>query len=344
MGAADFEDHHFTIGNAEEVIGALSRLTGDCVKLIDLDGRVLRWNSACEYVIGWQQHEVVGRTLPFIPETDRLKTIASIRRLAAADRVSELDMRILHSSGAILPMRMAIIPVHDSSGHPCAVLAVSAEVPDGTAAHPQPACASLAEALLRGPLSVISGHAALLARAVGREDRALAESSAAIVAAAVEARRLAEDMCVLARLESATPGTAADHIDVSELLAEVASSLPSGSVLLDFEEDVASLTGDAELLRTALRMCVNEARRVGDSTRPLVISLSETTSNIVVELDLFVLNDSGSRSGGRAAGSGYGKVGALARQVVAANGGRLRVKMNSVGRMKVELEFPKESR
>ncbi len=44
-GATTAED--ISIGNASEVLDALIRHAGDCIHIVDLDGRIVRWNASC---------------------------------------------------------------------------------------------------------------------------------------------------------------------------------------------------------------------------------------------------------------------------------------------------------
>lgn len=175
-----------------DAVGAFERVfeaSSDAMKLIDLDGRIVRWNRASRDVCGWEEDEVLGQVLPHIPSDMRLKVIQDIRSIAGSGREQTREAAILRKDGTVVSVALTVVPYLDAESNPAGVVSIGRAV-RGTEDAGLPTDFSLAFArALRTPLSALVGYAQLLLHADIVEDisrrtrtvRAIEENLAVVV-------------------------------------------------------------------------------------------------------------------------------------------------------------------
>jgi len=92
--------------------------------VLDLDGRVLRWNPAAERMYGYSYAEVAGRVLPVIPESEQGQFAENMRSLLGGQSVRDTTLRRRHKDGSLKELRLSAAPVKDAGGRTACVVAV----------------------------------------------------------------------------------------------------------------------------------------------------------------------------------------------------------------------------
>lgn len=265
----------FSIGDAEDALEALSRHSGDCVKVIDLDGRIVRWNGACEELYGWSAKEVIGRTLPHIPSELRLRALSDIRRVSAGGQVVERDGEAQRADGTRVVMRMTLIPVLDSDGHAAGIVTTAREMAgDRRMERQRDEFLAFVSRRLSSPLAAIQGSAQLLNRPEILADGERREATlSAITQQAKEVSMLLEDVLVISEISEGRLVLEMSSVDLGELVSEVsmAGGLASRGYV-EFDPTMPQVKADRRRLSQAISALIENA--VQRATSPDAVSVS----------------------------------------------------------------------
>jgi PAS domain S-box-containing protein len=95
---------------------------------VDLDDVVVFWNAAAERLLGWREHEAVGRSLPTVPDECPTRG-ARIREAVAGGRtVRGLETRRRRRDGTTVGVVASVAPLIDGEGAVRGTLEILAEV------------------------------------------------------------------------------------------------------------------------------------------------------------------------------------------------------------------------
>jgi PAS domain S-box-containing protein len=83
---------------------------------VDLDARVIRWNSAAEGIFGWPREEIVGRVVPFVPAAKRAEFEQVLSTVRAGRVFPSLETYRQRKDGTLVDVEIAAAPVRDSAG------------------------------------------------------------------------------------------------------------------------------------------------------------------------------------------------------------------------------------
>ena len=284
---ADGEDA-FSVGNADETLDAIVRYSGDCVKVLDLDGRVLQWNAVCEDLYGWRASEVLGTKLPFIPEHERLGTVRDMRAIASQNAAVEREARSLRSDGSLITLRSTIIPLQDSDGHAAATLSITREYGHDTRLTRQHEhFASAVSRQLSDPVTAILGFSQLLRRPEILEDPHRRERTVrALAERAGHLSMLLDDLLVVFESEDGELSLTLGPVDPGALLAEVVARVsPAESrLLLDFDASLTTIVADRRRLVQAISCLVDNALRFSPASEAVSVSVYRAEDEVVVEV------------------------------------------------------------
>lgn len=148
--------------DSADVLDRVIDAATDSMKLIDLDGHILRWNHASEELYGWSEPEVIGAKMPHVPEPLRLRAIHDIRSIAASGRTVQRESVALRRDGSSLTAQMTVVPYPDGEGNPAGVLSIGRRLrtPEQGPVNAD-MCVLLADAL-GAPMASLVGYAQLL--------------------------------------------------------------------------------------------------------------------------------------------------------------------------------------
>ncbi len=106
----------------------------EAINLVDLDGRVMGWNAACERLYGWTAEEVMGRPLTevgfLVADTDDQRGFALDARALAGESVSAKRLRRRRRDGGLVYVDISLTPLRDPDGGIVGVTAVARDVTD----------------------------------------------------------------------------------------------------------------------------------------------------------------------------------------------------------------------
>jgi PAS domain S-box-containing protein len=289
MEFAEFEVvKTFEIGEGESVLDVLIRQTGDPVHAFDLDGRVMRWNPACEVAYGWTAREVLGKALPFVPDGRRLGVLAEIRTIAAEGGVTERDGVIQRADGTKVRVRMTAIPLVDAEGDANGVLVISREpLEDERADGRRDEFMRLVDEGLREPMAAIVAAAEILDRPEVAADRARRERIVALIARRARiAAATIEDMALVAAIAGRRLVLDREPIDPAVLLTRAIATLGEEArrVIVDFEPASRPVLVDAERLVRATALVLLHAVRRAPPTAVLRASLVDAVDAVVISI------------------------------------------------------------
>jgi PAS domain S-box-containing protein len=87
------------------------------IMAIDSSAKVTAWNLAAEQTFGWKENEIIGRTLPTIPEHLRASRPPAAEILASQGEVLvKFETTRQKKDGTRIPVMLSAAPLHDSEG------------------------------------------------------------------------------------------------------------------------------------------------------------------------------------------------------------------------------------
>jgi len=110
---------------AEELYRSLHNSSPDAIVIYDLEGKTQYLNDSFTRMFGWTLHEVEGRAIPFLPDSEREATMASIHRVLREGKPEAgFETRRLTKDGRVLDVSISATRYRDHEGNPAGTLAV----------------------------------------------------------------------------------------------------------------------------------------------------------------------------------------------------------------------------
>ena len=322
----------------------LVETTAEPVKLIDLDGRVRVWNSACTDLYGWTPAEVMGEVLPHVPADLHARTIADLRRAASAGRTTEGDVLSQRKDGSRMALRGTWIPMQNAQGYPVGVLSfVRNMIADSRLEEMKSDFISLVSQEMKNPITAILGFTQLLSRPEIWEDPVKRMRTVrALEARGQQMASLIDDLLLASRIEQGDLHLDREPIDLAGLIADTVSRFQavqrSHRFIMDVDTRLPKVSVDkrrmehvvSSLLSNAVKHSPDAAEvrvsavREGDIA---VVSVTDRGIGIGADdlphvWDRFFQADSGTRRAYPGAGLGL----YLVKMVVDAHGGTAHVR------------------
>ena len=256
--------------------------------LIDLDGRVLAWNTACERLYGWAAEEVLGFVLPHYPEAIRLGVTLALRDIAALGVTQRRTSQAYRKDGSTVGVDVTQVTVSDHAGNPCGVLSIASEVSHDTR------FSSMADEFLTAiahevtaPLTALQGAAQLLLSPDVAEDSERRAKVARLVADRCrQIGNLVEDLLMSIGFLGGGLHLDDQSIDLAELASEVAARVRANAsdanVTVTSTPPVPRLRGDKDRIEQAISIMLSIALEDA-GTAPLALSVYDDGSHMVVE-------------------------------------------------------------
>lgn len=276
------------IGDAEAALEAFARHCGDVVKTIDLDGRIVRWNAACEESYGWRADQVMGTTLPHIAADLKLKTLRDIREAAASGQVVEVEAEQQRADGTRMRMRLALVPIHDREGNAVGVMSMGSEI--GVDSRLDGQRVSFMNAVsreLHNPLTAARGYAQLLGRSTLWDDARRRDSAIEALTEQIDSMTaVLDDLVVASRVELGALRLRRETVDLAAAVATATAGIRRGGsrVMLDFDPAIGPVRADEKYLARAVVCLVEHAIAVSPAETPVAVSVFARGSEAVVEV------------------------------------------------------------
>jgi PAS domain S-box-containing protein len=199
--------------------------TAEPVKLLDLDGRVRVWNSACTDLYGWTAAEAIGQVLPHVPPELRTHTIADLRRAASAGQTIDVEVASQRVDGSRITLRGTWIPMQNAQGYPVGVLSfVRTIMADSRLEEMKGDFVSLVSQEMKNPITAILGFTQLLSRPEIWEDPVKrARTIRALEARGQQMASLIDDLLLASRIEQGALHLDREPIDLASMIADMVS-------------------------------------------------------------------------------------------------------------------------
>ncbi|MPZ46918.1 MAG: PAS domain S-box protein [Betaproteobacteria bacterium] len=117
------------ISNAGSRMRALIQASPLAIYTLDLEHRMTSWNAAAEKLYGWTEQELLGRTLPMVPEGGRTPEHYALReRVLEGEVISNLETQRRRRDGVLLDVSLSMAPLYDAEGRVCGRMSIVADV------------------------------------------------------------------------------------------------------------------------------------------------------------------------------------------------------------------------
>lgn len=287
-GATSGEAGHQPFGllDAEGLLWALVSATSDSVILVDLDGRIIRWNPASERLYGWSQSEALGEVLPHIPAKVRLRAIADVRACAASGSIVEREDEAVRKDGTRLMVDFLTIPVLDDEGDPAGLLAIGRGISSDERLDSQRAAfVELIGQRLIEPLASLASGAGLLLRPEIGGDQGRRSSIANSVARAAESSvHFLETLMIASGVEAGRLEPTMEPTDIAQIVTDLTSRHGGRRLLVDFDPSLPPVQTDRRLLTHAVGVLFDVAERVTPAGEHPSASVHASKGGVLLEV------------------------------------------------------------
>lgn len=257
----------------------------DAVVELDLDCRVTRWSAGAERLTGWKPEQVLGRTVPGFPASQRVKALKSLRRASIEGWLEQHEVLLPMAGQGMVPMRVVSSPLVDPEGRVAGVMGLLRPAAAAGSDH-APALEALGREL-KDHLTGVSGFAQLLGRPeipVGSEAQSKAARSCAARANAASA--ILDDMLLLMEAQSGLE-LQKEVADIASLVSRATSrfndeTASGSSLIVEMDASVGSALLDTLSVERALARMLDACARSGRETRLCVLRDGD---EVVFEVD-----------------------------------------------------------
>jgi PAS domain S-box-containing protein len=278
------------LGQTVSGFRALMEATSDAVMVVDLDGKVRAWNAGCGSLYGWDAPQVITRMLPHVPREARTRTLAELRRVAAAGEAVATESVAERADGSRITVTLTAVPLRDAEDLPAGVLLIARGIAsDSRLEQMQDDFLSLATQELRNPLTAILGFAELLgtpdiAADTGKRARTLRSLQA-------RARQMAsgvDDLLLASRIERGEMRLEKVPTDLATLVTETVTRFeqfqPTHRFVVDADMRMPRATVDARRVEQAVANLLANAVRHSPPTEPIRVAVTRDGDNAVISV------------------------------------------------------------
>ncbi len=133
---------------AEKLYRSLLNSSADAIVIYNLEGEVQYLSPSFTEIFGWQQDELKGKRIPFVPESEEKSSIVEIRRILETGEPSRnFQTTRLTRDGRLLDIYISASQYDDNAGQPIGILVILKDVTDTKAMEMQLHRAQKIEAL-----------------------------------------------------------------------------------------------------------------------------------------------------------------------------------------------------
>ena len=103
-------------GKPTKPLQALIQSSPLAIIALDPSGNVKVWSKAAERIFGWSAHEVIGRSLPIVPDGKQDEFRALRERVVRGEQLNDVEARRRRKDGSPIEVRISAAPLYDSKG------------------------------------------------------------------------------------------------------------------------------------------------------------------------------------------------------------------------------------
>ena len=115
------------VAQTKEYLESLINNSADAIVTTDLKGNVISWNRAAEEIYGYKEPEVIGRFLPFLPESSLEQEKAYMEGIRRGDIIKSEALR-LTKDGALIEVNLTLSPIKDATGEVIGISGISNDI------------------------------------------------------------------------------------------------------------------------------------------------------------------------------------------------------------------------
>ncbi|MDA8388264.1 MAG: PAS domain S-box protein, partial [Nitrospiraceae bacterium] len=115
------------VAQTKEYLESLINNSADAIVTTDLKGNIISWNRAAEEIYGYREDEVVGRFLPFLPESSLEQEKIHMERIREGDVIKSDAMR-LTKGGSLIEVNLTLSPIKDATGEVIGISGISQDI------------------------------------------------------------------------------------------------------------------------------------------------------------------------------------------------------------------------
>jgi two-component system phosphate regulon sensor histidine kinase PhoR len=113
----------------EELYRSVLNSSADAIVVYDMDGVAKYVSPSFTRIFGWKKEEVVGKRIPFVPDSERERSLASIGKVLDEGKPSTgFETRRLRKDGSIIHVSISSSRYHDHEGKPAGILVVLRDI------------------------------------------------------------------------------------------------------------------------------------------------------------------------------------------------------------------------
>lgn len=110
-------------------LAAIVESSADAIVSTDLDGTILTWNAAAEWLYGFTPAEAVGRPITLVVGPGEAADVIDIvRRANQGEHVDQIERRRVRKDGQLIDVSISVSPIRDASGEVIATFAITRDI------------------------------------------------------------------------------------------------------------------------------------------------------------------------------------------------------------------------
>jgi PAS domain S-box-containing protein/putative nucleotidyltransferase with HDIG domain len=113
-----------------EQLIAVVRTAPVSVVVLNRDGLIQNWNPASESIFGWSEAEVLGRTLPYVPEDKRAEHNLLRQRVLEGESFTGVEACRRRKDGSTVYINIYTAPLRDAEGSVTGILGINVDITD----------------------------------------------------------------------------------------------------------------------------------------------------------------------------------------------------------------------
>lgn len=114
---------------AQELYRSLLNSCADAIVIYDMEGRAQYISDSFTHTFGWTKKDVIGKQIPFVPESERELTMTQVYNLLSG-RVARgaFETKRYRKDGRVLDVRVSASRYHDLEGKPAGMLVILSDI------------------------------------------------------------------------------------------------------------------------------------------------------------------------------------------------------------------------